>query len=468
MNREDLERLTQAELIDLILRQFEQQAKLQAAFEQVRLDYEALKLKFEHNQKPPTSSKNSSQPPSRDQKGNAPKDKRRHRHGPPQGHEQHIRRFVAQPDQVVHLRKQQCVHCQADLSAEVGHLTRVNQITELPDAKAQVIEVRQYETDCPQCGQVQVAEPPAGLEMERVFGARLEATVVYFRQEQHMSYVRTQSMLSGLYGVTISPGGMDAIMQRAGQQALHQMEGIEDQVRQSPVVYCDETLCRVDGDNWWQWVFCTLEAVRHVIRFNRSVDVIQDVMRDAQTEVWVSDCLPAQLKAPSRERQLCLAHQIRNLQAVIDRSPPAIWATTMQSLFRYAICLHHQRERLSSEAFQAKVAWLEHHLDILLEQPLAEPAASKLRGRYRDHRHSLLVFLHRKDVEPTNNRSERALRPSVIHRKVLNGFRSGWGAQAYAALASVIDTAELKGVHAFDAIQSVIGFPALPLPLGGE
>jgi transposase len=275
-------------------------------------------------------------------------------------------------------------------------------------------------------------------------------------------------MLSGLHGVTISPGGIDAIMHRAGQQAVKQMETIEEQVRQSPVVYCDETPCRVSGDNWWEWVFCTWQAVRHVIRFNRSVDVIQAVMKEAKAEVWVSDCLLAQLKAPTRQHQLCLAHQIRNLQAVIDRAPPAIWATRMQSLFRDAIHLHHQRNCLSQEAFQAKVVWLEYHLDVLLEQPLTEPAASKLWKRYREHRHSLLVFLHRTDVEPTNNRSERALRPSVIHRKVLNGFRSGWGAQAYAALASLIDTAELKGIHAFDTIQSVIGIPALPLPLGGE
>ncbi len=33
-------------------------------------------------------------------------------------------------------------------------------------------------------------------------------------------------------------------------------------------------------------------------------------------------------------------------------------------------------------------------------------------------------------------------------------------------LASVIDTAELDGVHAFDAIQLLFGLPSLPLPSG--
>jgi Transposase IS66 family len=40
-----------------------------------------------------------------------------------------------------------------------------------------------------------------------------------------------------------------------------------------------------------------------------------------------------------------------------------------------------------------------------------------------------LVLLTRRDVEATNNNSERALRLSVIFRRVTNGFRSQWGAK---------------------------------------
>jgi hypothetical protein len=55
--------------------------------------------------------------------------------------------------------------------------------------------------------------------MTRRFGARLESMVVYYRQEQHLSYQRTQQTLENLHGVTISQGGIDAIMQRVCQQA---------------------------------------------------------------------------------------------------------------------------------------------------------------------------------------------------------------------------------------------------------
>lgn len=452
MTRNELVDLDHEALIDLIL-------ALQA-------EVEALRLKLEKNNKPPTNSSNSSQPPSRDQKSNGSARRKRHRHGPPLGHEKHEREFVANPDHIVEVKPDVCEVCQTDLRDEALDLVDVNQITELPESRAQVIEVRQYGAACPRCGLEQVGQPPAGLEMERTFGTRLESTVVYYRQEQHMSYQRTAAALQELHGVEISQGGVDQIMQRAGKKALQQVGAIRAAIQQSAVVYCDETGSRVDGQNWWQWVFSSAQAVLHVIRFNRSVDVIRDVTDGHRAEVWVSDCLPAQLMAPARERQICLAHQLRNLQALIDRYPKYSWPKEMQKLFRAAIHLHHQRNELSPPQFQTQLRKLERRCNQLLKRPLRRAQARRLLRRYQKYRDALFVFLHRTDVEPTNNLSERNLRPSVVHRKVIGCFRSGWGARTYAALASVIDTAALKGTSPFQAIQNLFGIPALPLPAG--
>lgn len=196
---------------------------------------------------------------------------------------------------------------------------KVNQITELPEPKAQVIEVRQYQSTCKHCGQEHHAEPPVGLEMGRTFGARLEATVVYFRQEQHMSYVRTQAAKHSLHGVEISEGGIDKIMQRAGNQAVENVQDIEAEIQQSSVIHSDEASSRVSDKNYWQRVFCSATAVLHVIRFNRSFDVIREIMGMHQAEVWVSDCYGAQMMAASSKHQLCLAHQLRNLKAVMEQ-----------------------------------------------------------------------------------------------------------------------------------------------------
>jgi transposase len=459
MTRNDLAQLDREALIELVLKQFEQMTQLQA-------EVEALRMKLEKNKKPPSNSSNSSQPPSRDQKSNLPEKRKRHRHGPPMGHAKYERPFVAEPDHIVEVKSQVCEHCQSNLCQENQQLVDVNQITELPERQAEVIEVRQYKAVCLACGQEQIGQPPAGLEMKRTFGVRLESTVVYYRQEQHMSYERTVATLHNMHGLEISQGGIDQIMQRAGRKAGKRIAAIQTEIQHSTVIYCDETGSRVDGRTWWQWVFGSTRAVLHIIRDNRSVDVIRDVMAGHQSEVWVSDCYSVQLKAPARERQLCLAHQIRNLQALIDHYPKYAWPMEMQAVFRSAIHLHHQRDQLSSIQFRSQVQNLEDQFTQLLKCRLKRAQARILLRRYQKYRDSLFVFLYRHDLEPTNNLSERNLRPSVIHRKIIGCFRSGWGARTYAALASVIDTAALKGTPPFLAIQDLFGSPALPLPAG--
>ena len=66
------------------------------------------------------------------------------------------------------------------------------------------------------------------------------------------------------------------------------------------------------------------------------------------------------------------------------------------------------------------------------------------------------MFVTDREVPFTNNDSERALRPSVIFRKVTNGTRSEWGAECFAAVRSVIGTGRLHGRSPFEAIAQTI------------
>lgn len=458
MIQEEMEDLNREELISIILKQ----AKLIAVLQK---EIDALRMKLEKGQKPPTNSKNSSQAPSRDQKSGKLVNRPKRKHGPSKGHEKYERKFVAKPDHTVELKAERCSACHADLHEQAGKLVDVNQVVELPPAKAEVIEVRQYEVACQACGHLESKPAPEGLEMKRTFGTRLEATVTYYRQEQHMSYQRTEQALLALHGVEISQGGIDQIMQRSGKKAIAEVPGIQAVIQTSKVINSDETGTRIDGQKAWEWVFCTLDAVLHVIKPSRGADVIRSVMGQHRVEVWGSDCLTSQLNAPTLLWQICLAHQLRNLQAVVELYPKALWAKAMQALFRYAIHVHHQRDKLTLNQYQAEILRIGLLFKFLLARRVTQPEAQKLQRRYQKHRDHLFVFLYRNDVAPTNNISERALRHSVVHNKVCRGFRSVWGADAYAALASIIDTAALRGQNSFDAIQTLLGKPSLPLPV---
>jgi hypothetical protein len=59
----------------------------------------------------------------------------------------HEREEVAGLNKVIELRVKSCCKCHTELMAEEGKLIQINQTTDLTAAKAQVIEVRQYQTD---------------------------------------------------------------------------------------------------------------------------------------------------------------------------------------------------------------------------------------------------------------------------------------------------------------------------------
>jgi Transposase IS66 family len=67
-----------------------------------------------------------------------------------------------------------------------------------------------------------------------------------------------------------------------------------------------------------------------------------------------------------------------------------------------------------------------------------------LAGQHDQQR--VLDFLTNPEVEPTNNRAERVLRPAVIARKVSHCSKNERGAEAFAAFTSVARTAVKKGV----------------------
>jgi transposase len=454
LTTEHIAQLTHAELVALV-------TELVVAVQRLEAENQRLKAEVAKDP-PPSTSHNSSQPPSRDMKRNLATNRRRKKHGPPFGHARQTRAWVAEPDRIIEAPVGICGHCQADLHGVEPRVVLRHQLTEIPPITPVVLETRQAEVVCPDCQRVTRGELPAGLDGGRSFGPRVAAMVTYLKHEQHLSYQRVTQLCQDLFGVAISEGGASAILQRAGVAAQLVAKEIGTQVAQSAVIGSDETSARVAGRTWWQWVFRSAVGVYFLIRASRGAKVIEEVMGRQHAECWVSDCLSAQLKAPARRRQVCLAHQLRALQRVLDHQPQLPWALALQALFREAIHLGKRRTELAPQGYARRVIELEHRRDAWLHRRVHGVLARRLQQRYRRHREHLFVFLHCPEVPPDNNACERALRPSVIHRKVTNGFRSEWGAHAYAALATVIETAKLQNRNVFDSLVSLMGPPVLP------
>jgi transposase len=126
--------------------------------------------------------------------------------------------MVENPDRVIIAGVERCQYCQADLKEVEPDEIKQRQITERPTAKPVVIETRRHETTCPHCHLTNYGALPEGLEAERYFGPNLEGAIIYYKQEQYMSWERIVETMRDLHGVTLSEGAVVQILERAGER----------------------------------------------------------------------------------------------------------------------------------------------------------------------------------------------------------------------------------------------------------
>lgn len=367
------------------------------------------------------------------------------------------------PDEIVECRVGICQACGQDLTLVQQQPAGSRQMVDIPLIRPVVREARRYGVTCPCCGQQQMAEYPAEFEAGRVLEPHLEALVVYLHHAHPLSYQRVQHILRDMVGVSVSMGSLVNTVKRRAECLQHAADNIRQQLHRAAVVGSDETGVRVGGETHWQWVFQTPRWVLMYIHRRRAAAVIHEGLGDAQPQVWVSDLASAQLSHPAQALQICLAHQVRDLQYV-DDSHRCAWGYRLQALLYRAMRLGKHRTTLPPDAYRRQVAHIEQALDALLMQFPNNPDSQRLRERYRKHRHSLFVFLYRADLPPTNNASEQALRNSVIYRKVTGGFRTTWGATVYANLISVLETARRQGCQSFATLSAILAGQPLFAP----
>jgi transposase len=291
------------------------------------------------------------------------------------------------------------------------------------------------------------------------FGDTVLAMLAYLHHHHAVAYRRLARLMGELFGLAISEGAIAASLKRLGGRLGPAADAIRDSLRSAEVVGCDETGARMTtaeaGTRMaWEWVAVTQSAVYHHIAPSRGADVVRDIMGDHRPRCWVSDRWSGQ-GGHAETRQICLAHVLRDVQYAIDAGDPA-FAPALRRLLLWAIAIGRRRDGLKDTTLRAYQAKADRRLDQVLAIPVASEAGERLRDQVRRWRAHFFTFLGHRDVPATNNAAERALRPSVIFRKVTNGFRSDWGAITHTRTRSVIGTGRLHGIAAHQAISRAL------------
>ena len=421
----------------LVLELLEQISGLTARVEELLAQNKALlariaELEAEHG-KPPKTPDNSSLPPSRSQKGNVAEATRVKKAR--KGHPGAARALAENPDATRDIYAE-CCACGAALAEAGQELARAWDHVDLPPIKPITTRINLFRATCPCCKARVTAQPPADMPEGSPFGPGIKAAVAYLHGCQMVGFKRLTELCEGLFGLTLSQGAISNMLLRAGKPFGAAAQQIAATVRSSEVIASDETSARVKGKTHWQWTFGCTTAVYHVIAPTRGKCVPTDFLAGARPKVWLSDRLPAQC-THADAHQFCLAHLIRDAQYAIDHGD-TIFAPQFKAFLKDACAVGRRRPDLADSTITTHRRRLDRELDRLLDLKPTDVEGSHLRATIAvTASDKLLVFLTRRDVAATNNESERALRPSVIFRKVTNGFRSEWGAKVYADLCSI-------------------------------
>ncbi len=171
--------------------------------------------------------------------------------------------------------------------------------------------------------------------------------------------------------------------------------------------------------------------------------------------VWISDRYSAQQKHGERH-QTCLAHLARDTAFALEHGADDL-PLRFTMWFGKAFDLARAVADFATSTVIRKKRELEGRLTELLAAATDCDLARQLQAKIGRARDQLLTFCdYPGEVDATNNGSERKLRPCVIQRKITNGYRAMWAAQAEADVRTTIDTARLKGANPFDVIAATL------------
>jgi transposase len=414
------------------------------------------------------SSRNSSLPPSQDPPS-APlrpdgKPSGRKRGGQP-GHEGGYRRLLApdEVDEVVEHWPERCRSCARVFDpselVDTGELWR-HQVAELPPIAVRVTEHRLHGVRCPECETHTHAELPR--PARSAFGTRLQAAIVTLAVRNRVSRRDTTELTRELFGVEISTGSVDKMIQRAGEALAVPHTRLELDVKSASVVNIDETGWKTAGGRRTLWGALTGRTAVFRIAAGRHASESKTLLGERFAGIVCSDRWRAYDYLDSTSRQLCWAHLLRDFTAHGEaakgeqRNFGHAGLSITHDLFAAWADFQNNADRTQ---LQARIAPLQATLRTLLEH------ASRQSPRTRYHRQfaknlltrwpALWTFSHTPEVEPTNNHAERGLRGAVIYRKLSHGTQTDGGERAIERLLSASVTCRLRKQSLFAYLTQV-------------
>jgi transposase len=241
--------------------------------------------------------------------------------------------------------------------------------------------------------------------------------------------------------------------------------------------YLDATGWREGQQRAWLWTAVTEWVSGCVIRASRGGKVAQARLGERFWGWLVSDRWSGYTWYPPWRRQVCGAHLLRDIEALLERggrSRELGEALQVQTRQRFP-WWHRVREGTLAHQTFARDMWpVRRAVEQLLEagQTCGVPKTAGTCRELLTRRQALWTCVRHPGVEPTHNAAERAIRPGVLWRKGSFGTQSAEGSRVVEALMTMVATLKQQHRNVLDSVTAaceaaLCGAPApslLPTP----
>lgn len=252
---------------------------------------------------------------------------------------------------------------------------------------------------------------------------------------------------------------------------------VTDRIAASEVVGFDETSLRVAGT--LHWVHCARTGkytllTCHAKRGKKGIDAAGVLTRFRG--VAVHDAWAPYDTYVDVDHQLCCAHALRELAAVVDTAGPQVdwcWATqtadalvAMQKLVAEAVVAG--ADTVDADALDKQIQLYRSAVQIGISATAARSDKvmrkhNALAHRLADRHDDYLRFTTDWRIPADNNGSERDIRMIKLRQKVSGCLRTLTGAQQFCAIRSYLSTAAKHGTQFLDVLVMLAeGQPWLP------
>jgi transposase len=433
------------------------------------------------------NSRNSSKPPSTDffikEKPN-PKSRRQKSDKKPGGQEGHSGTtldMVVNPDEIIEHSLDYCEECGSTLENVKVESYEVRQVFDIPPVKLIVTEHRSQIKTCVHCGKLNKAVFPESVKYPVQYGPNILASAVYCKNFQFIPYDRICEFFNDIMGIKICP----ATIIKAEKECFQNLEEFESLVQEklkaSPVINCDETGMRVEGKRHWLHVASNDKYTCYLVRQKRGSEATDTMgilpefkgvaVHDGWKPYFNYEC----------EHALCNAHLQRELTG-IEENYRQQWAKEMNELLKEAKKYTDDCKDQIQELDFKKVTELEEKFDIIVMKGVEENPTSlnpqrkgkrglnpktkamNLLGRFIEHKEEILRFLKDLRVPFENNQAERDIRMMKLQQKISGTFRTTKGAEIFCRIRAYISTIRKHKLPVLEGILAALKGTPLTVP----